>query len=317
MNTALTLDDLKRINPNTKTSPVFRTNVDAELTKKLYTRTQAVINETTNTNNWGVSFYTLFHMSNDSRYFIDDYDKGLLPLYEAKMIYHFDHRFSTYEKATEQNINEGNLPPLNSEEHADSHKFIKPHKWISEIVVNDYFDKINYSKKYCIGFRGITGNASERTLIFSYLPKSAVGNSCPIIKFSEDIKSFETLLFIAGMNNLITDYVARQKIGGPNLNFFILKQLPVFIKSDYSVFKTLIIIASFELTYSAWDIKAFADDVWKEADDDLKAAITKQWEENKEVTGGHEWAPPEWCEIDETGCLLPPFKWDENRRAVL
>ena len=313
----LTLADLERINPNTKTAPVFRTNVDAELTKKLYTVTQAVINETTNTNIWGVSFYTLFHMSNDSNHFIDNFHNGLLPLYEAKMIYHFDHRFSTYENATEQNINEGNLPQLNSQEHSDPNKFIKPHKWISDTVVNDYFDKINYSRKYCIGFRGITGNASERTLIFSYLPKSAVGNSCPIIQFADEIQSFETLLFVSGMNNLITDYVARQKIGGPNLNFFILKQLPVFLKSDYLHFRNEIVTASFELTFSSWDIKAFADDVWKEADEDLKAAIIKQWEENKEGTGGHEWAPPEWCEIDEAGCPLPPFKWDESRRAVL
>jgi hypothetical protein len=26
---------------------------------------------------------------------------------------------------------------------------------------------------------------------------------------------------------------------------------------------------------------------------------------------------PEWCEIDPEGCHLPPFKWDEERRALL
>lgn len=313
----LTIEDLERINPNTKTAPVFRTNIDAELTKKLYTRTQSVINETTNTNVWGVSFYTLFHMSNDSNYFIDDYSHGLLPLYEAKMIFNFDHRFSTYENATEQNINEGNLPQLNSAEHADPNKCAQPHKWISSDVVNDYFNKINYSRNYCIGFRGITGNASERTLIFSYLPKSAIGNSCPIIKFEDSVHSFETLLFVSAMNNLITDYVARQKIGGPNLNFFILKQLPVFKKGDYLHFRNSIITKSLELIFPSWDIKAIADDVWKEADEELRTAIQQQWEANQAATGGHEWSPPEWCEIDLEGCPLPPFKWDEERRAVL
>ena len=39
----------------------------------------------------------------------------------------------------------------------------------------------------------------------------------------------------------------------------------------------------FELTYSSWDIKPFADDVWKEADEDLKEAIKKQWEDNKPI----------------------------------
>jgi len=45
--------------------------------------------------------------------------------------------------------------------------------------------------------------------------------------------------------------------------------------------------------------------------------LRTQWEENKAKTGGHKWAPPEWCEIDKDGCPMPPFKWDEDRRAVL
>jgi hypothetical protein len=57
--------------------------------------------------------------------------------------------------------------------------------------------------------------------------------------------------------------------------------------------------------------------VWRDADDMLKAEIKKQWEENRTATGGHEWNPPEWAEIAEDGIPLPPFKWDENRRAIL
>jgi hypothetical protein len=72
-----------------------------------------------------------------------------------------------------------------------------------------------------------------------------------------------------------------------------------------------------ELVHTAWDIKAFADDVWRGADEKLRAIIRKQWDENRNVTGGHEWKPPEWAEIAEDGIPLPPFKWDENRRAIL
>jgi len=31
----------------------------------------------------------------------------------------------------------------------------------------------------------------------------------------------------------------------------------------------------------------------------------------------HIWNPPEWAEIAEDGIPLPPFKWDETRRATL
>jgi len=56
---------------------------------------------------------------------------------------------------------------------------------------------------------------------------------------------------------------------------------------------------------------------WRDADDSMKALLRQQWEENQAATGGHEWAPPEWAEIDPDGIPLPPFKWDEDRRAVL
>ena len=80
----------------------------------------------------------------------------------------------------------------------------------------------------------------------------------------------------------------------------------------------------FELPYNSWDIKAFTDDLWKEADEGLKDALEKQWQENQAVTGGHKWAIPEWADVyaeieweREKGCPLPPFKWDEERRAQL
>ncbi|MBN1178028.1 MAG: restriction endonuclease, partial [Anaerolineae bacterium] len=53
---ALTSADLARINPNTRTCPVFRTRRDAELTAKLYRAAPVLVNETTGENPWGVSF---------------------------------------------------------------------------------------------------------------------------------------------------------------------------------------------------------------------------------------------------------------------
>ena len=78
-----------------------------------------------------------------------------------------------------------------------------------------------------------------------------------------------------------------------------------------------------ELTYTAWDIKAFADDVWREADKPLQAAIMQAWQANVAATGGHVGAqPPAWLDLilgsqSPDPFPHPPFKWDEERRAHL
>lgn len=118
----LSEDEIARINPNTKTAPVFRSRADAELTAKLYARAPVLIEErpaepSGDINPWGITFQTMFHMSGDSGFFrtpaqmeadgwqreaadwIRETTAGVerrVPLYEAKMIHHFDHRWATY-----------------------------------------------------------------------------------------------------------------------------------------------------------------------------------------------------------------------------
>jgi hypothetical protein len=124
--------------------------------------------------------------------------------------------------------------------------------------------------------------------------------------------------FLANLNSLVFDYIAKQKVGGVNLNFFIIKQFPVVPPSGYSASSTVFVAPRvLELVYTAWDIKAFADDIWREADEEMRALLRKQWAANEMATGGHAWDPPEWAEIAEDGIPLPPFKWDDERRAYL
>ncbi|MFZ1986925.1 MAG: N-6 DNA methylase, partial [Desulfatitalea sp.] len=97
---ALRPEDFALINPNTRTCPIFRGQRDAEITQKIYRRVPVLIceadEETQESNPWGISFMRMFDMSNDSHLF-EDYDGGEhLPLYEAKMIHQFDHRWATY-----------------------------------------------------------------------------------------------------------------------------------------------------------------------------------------------------------------------------
>jgi hypothetical protein len=108
---ALSPDEFALINPNTRTCPVFRSERDAELTKKLYRAAPVLIAEAVvddagkvvrpEVNLWGISFSQgLFNMTSDSGLFRDapsvPGQAARLPLYEAKMVHQFEHRWATF-----------------------------------------------------------------------------------------------------------------------------------------------------------------------------------------------------------------------------
>jgi hypothetical protein len=70
-----------------------------------------------------------------------------------------------------------------------------------------------------------------------------------------------------------------------------------------------------ELTYTAWDLRPFADDMWAEAlgDKPMMRALLDQWEANREATQAY----PREAPFIEPGWPRPPFTWDEKRRAQL
>lgn len=125
--------DFQLINPNTRTCPIFRSHMDAELTRKIYSQVPVLIREATDkepeSNPWGIRFSTMFHMSNDSHLFAD-YDGGEhLPLYEAKMIHQFDHRWASY-SVTNDGKEEVNDVPLADKRNPDL--AVRPRYWVKE-----------------------------------------------------------------------------------------------------------------------------------------------------------------------------------------
>lgn len=86
----LSSSDFELLNPNTGTCPVFRTNQDAELTKKIYRTVPVLWREATEdapeVNPWGLKFMLMFMMNTDSNKFSNHPEPGTLPLFEAKLI---------------------------------------------------------------------------------------------------------------------------------------------------------------------------------------------------------------------------------------
>ncbi|WIV99689.1 N-6 DNA methylase [Kinneretia aquatilis] len=142
-------DEFALINPNTRTCPVFRSERDAELTKKLYRAAPVLIREAvtddegtvlqTEVNLWGTRFQAMLHMSNDSGLFADAPAAAgqppRLPLYEAKMIHQFDHRWATYvDVAPSEGRAAGEVETADvSEAQKANHAFaVRPRYWVDE-----------------------------------------------------------------------------------------------------------------------------------------------------------------------------------------
>lgn len=140
----LTPDEFRLINPNTRTCPVFRSKRDAELTKKIYRAAPILFEEgrpdssgkkLPDSNPWGISFQRMFDMSTDSGLFRDEAatpaEPLRLPLYEAKMIHQFDHRWATYIDAPDK---PDGLDTEDSTEgqKADARFAVRPRYWVEE-----------------------------------------------------------------------------------------------------------------------------------------------------------------------------------------
>jgi hypothetical protein len=280
----LTPDDFRLLNPNTRTCPTFRSVADAELNKYIYRRTGVLWDETKPDGNpWGLSFMAMFHMANDSGLFRtrtemeaagqtltgNTWDGPLgkfLPLIEAKMVNHFDHRFSTYEDATQAQLNVGALPRLDAAAHADPHRFTQPDYWVAEPEVTARLAG-RTDRKWLLGWRDICRNTDQRTVIASVVPAAAVGNKLPLL-FSSAAAS-ELACFAAAMTSYILDYAARQKIGSTSLTYFYFKQFPLPSPAFYSAatpwqpestVAEWLLPRVLELTYTSWDLEPFATD---------------------------------------------------------
>lgn len=314
----LTPEDFALLNPNTRTCPVFRTRADAELTRKLYQPAPVLVNVRRRENPWGTRFLRMFDMSNDSGLFQTSPGDGLVSLYEAKMIHQFDHRWATYDVGETRDCGDG--------EKQDPSYMVRPRYWIASSEVEERLKQYDsegnlvwsWEHPWLLGFRDIARATDERSAIFSLISRVGVGNNAPVLLTGGTACPTSVACLLANLNGLVLDYVARQKIGGTHMNFFLVNQLPVLLPDAYRQDEIRAVAPRvLELVYTAWDIKPFADDVWRGSDENLRALIECQWKGNRAATGGHELSAPERAEIAEDGVPLAPFRWDENRRAQL
>jgi len=168
--------------------------------------------------------------------------------------------------------------------------------------------------EWSIGFKDVTSPTNVRSMIAAVVPGCSFANTLPVLvpayppqDDDPEAAAIERWLarchkartayiqvaelVVANLNSIPLDYIARQKVQGQHLNWFIVEQLPgvpphVFESTRFGPRSAGEIVrqAVLELTYTAHDLAAFARDL------------------------GH---------VGPDGAVLPPFAWDPVRRLRL
>ena len=282
---ALAPSDFARVNPNTGTAPVFRTRRDAEITRRVYEQHPVLVNRSQGEERraWPVRYHTMFHMTNDSHLFrtsgqLDSegfypvegnrWKKGeelYLPLYQGRMIWHFDHRANSVGVNPDSTHNPYLSEDVREEQHADPNFLPHSQYWIPSDSVEVTFAE---GRGYALAFRDIARPTDVRTVIASIAPQSGYGNTLPLLLPSNgSLDAGDATYIVSNLNSFCLDYIARQKVQGTHLNWYIVEQLPVIAPDGYdrqfgnTTARDLVRDHVLRLTYTAHDMAPFARDL--------------------------------------------------------
>lgn len=295
--------DFLALNPNSRTCPTFRSRRDAELNIALYKRTGVLLrDDVPDGDPWHFRIHSrLWHMAEDADAFRtadqllrDGWrpegnrfvrgDAAMAPLFEAKMLHQFDHRFGTYDGQSESQGNQGKLPEFDDNAHRDPNRFTMSHYWVDAGEADRRLTAL-WARGWLLGWRKIARSTDQRTVIAVLFPRAAAGDATPLA-FPAVSPPLVAALY-ANLCSYALDYCARQKVGGTNVTFNYVRQFPVLPPASYAQACPWLCETSLvdwllprvlELAYTAWDLASFAHDV------------------------GHNG---------------PPFRWDPDRRFLL
>ena len=310
----LSPEAISKINPNTKTAPIFRSQRDAEITAAIYERVpilERAGEERHTAHAWEIEFRQgLFNMATDSHLFrtaeqlerqgwfrkgtdwvadkeaeevsirtnenSDASVERYLPLYEAKMTSQYDHRYGDF---TARGDDRGFrvLPETPEENYQDPTFEVSPYYWVLDRDVSGELSSKNWASGWLLTWKAVTASTNERTLVSSVIPAVGAGHTI-LVAFPTESAPRIAALF-ASLNSLVLDFVARLKLNGLSLGFFVVRQLPILPPNAYSEHDLDFIVPRvLELSYTSHSMAPFARDLGYEGE---------------------------------------PFRWDEDRRASL
>jgi len=306
----VTAEEIGRINPNSGTAPIFRSRRDKEITSGIYARLPVLVDRSSSDGKavWPLRYVRMLDMANDSERFRmraelegdesawpiggNRFQSAVgewVPLYEGKMVQAFDHRAADIVLAQANIFRSGQGADLTDDDHRDPARQPIPRYWVQ--ASESGWDA---PTDWCLSLKDVTSVTNARTTITAIMPRFGAGHTLPVLfpaKGGGAPSYVESAPLVVGnLNSVILDYLARQKVHGNHLAWYLLEQLPVVPPTAYARMfgpksaAAIVREAVLELSYTSNDLAPFARDL------------------------GH---------VDAAGDVLPPFVWDEHRRLVL
>jgi len=276
--------DFALVNPNTGTAPVFRSRRDADLVRRIYERHPVLVDHSGDEERraWPVRYHTMFHMAGASHLFrtapeLEDAGfypiKGnrwkraeelYLPMYQGRMIWHFDHRANSVGLNEESTNNPYFSEKVTELQHSDPSFCPQTEYWVPASNV----EKVHPPDGgWPIAYRRTARTNDNRTMIATIAPRAGYGDSVFLLGPDKNVSVADVCLLVANLNSFCFDYITRQKLQGTNLSWYIIEQLPVITPADYdrnfgpATIPDLICDHVLRLTYTAHDMAPFARDL--------------------------------------------------------
>lgn len=192
----------------------------------------------------------------------------MLPLYEAKMMHQYDHRWATYGAS-------GTVRDVAISEKEDPEFRSVPRYWVRASVVRERLAD-RWDAEWLLGWRDICRSTDERTTIASIVGEGASPEGGTLLAMPAEERSAAVLLCI--WNSFAFDFCARQKVGGTHLKYFTMRQLPTLpgplleTPTPWAPEQSLeswLVVRAAALSVSATDMAALADS--------LDASVAPLW----------------------------------------
>ena len=228
------LELLKTLSPDDWALMELRDGADLPILQKCYSAYAALSPK------W-LDFRRELHTTDDKELFIEQDAAGLVPLYEGKMIWHFDHRFEKPQYWLDIGAFDAWM------ESKELHRMAQDLR-VPKAEVAKHVAALRYDREFLhLAFRKIARDTDERTLVFTLLPKNcgtvdSLFSNVPktyVRSASGEVTTQATsplrLLFaLAWFNSLPADWLARFMVQ-INVNKTYLYRLPTPQPTDADI----------------------------------------------------------------------------------